>query len=104
MTNKDKLMSVVFPKWYEGLAEFEHTYKGYLNDVRIKMASGKVYTLSFVVNQRLGQSLADNVSAGLSYFTEKNLVVIPSIERAIILKAINDMHKDELLENMFLSD
>lgn len=102
MIEISQLASVDFPDWYDTLAEFEHSHKGYLNNVMVRMLNGKKYSLSFIDPSRLQQNLDDNVTEGVHCFTERNLVVIPAVTKTNILLAIEAMLKDGLYEHTFL--
>lgn len=104
MNKSNQSVSVIFPEWYDALAEFEHTHKGYLNGVIVKVANGKQYSFNFIDPARLQQSLDDNVSEGLNYFSERNLIVLLSVTKDNILTAINAMCKEGIWEETFLAD
>ena len=85
---------VEFPSWYDDLAEFEHEHKGYLDGVVLRRA-GKSYHVTFYDLARLRQD-AEAEFAETPLWLRTNLIVIPSVTRTFIERALSALGKEDL--------
>jgi hypothetical protein len=86
--------SIVFPDWFDDRAAFEHEGKGYLGDVEVHLADGRLYRLFFMDPVRLAQDLEEYVKLGKPYLSEPNLVVVPAVTTPAIRAAVAGLLAD----------
>ena len=78
-------LQIIFPSWYDELAEFEHEKKGFLEGV-VATLDGVELTLNFYDIHRLAQDAGDSISdIGFSFM--HNIVIIESVTRVQIERA-----------------
>jgi hypothetical protein len=83
-----------FPVWYDDLAEFEHTHKGYLSGVVLRR-SGKIYLLTFYDLARLKQDAEFDFDQQ-GFWSTPNLVLLPSVTRKEIAAVVDKLCEEDL--------
>jgi hypothetical protein len=81
--------TLVFPDWYDELAEFEHEHKGHLSGATLRLADGRVFGIEFIDPARLQQDLQDNCDRGEPFVLMRNLVLVPLVSRVSMQRAID---------------
>jgi hypothetical protein len=94
MATQVEPFTVLFPDWYDDRAEFETPFKGFLNDVVVRLEDGSRYQLFFTDPVRLQQTLQDDVGGGREYYTEPGLVVLPEVTTEAVRKAVAGLWRD----------
>jgi hypothetical protein len=84
--------SVVFPEGFDDYA-WEVQSKGCFPDVRLAV-SGKQYRIAFYDPVRLNQEIQDEIQRGGVFF-EPNLVVVQSVTRQSMTKALELLMRTE---------
>ncbi|MDR1911459.1 MAG: hypothetical protein LBQ52_03820 [Helicobacteraceae bacterium] len=91
---------IVYPEWFDELAEFEHKGKGYLEGV-IALFDGKEIPFTFYDITRFNQDFEyECAQKGFAYF--ENLVVLPAITKANINRAVNKIFNAARIPNVNL--
>lgn len=78
---------VVFPDWYDELAEVEAEHKGWLQGVEVELGDGSRYLVHFYDPVRLAQDLTEEAKWDRPFVAEPGLVVIPAVTRVAITQA-----------------
>ena len=78
--------SLAFPQGFDSYAS-EVEAKGWFAEAKLVL-SGKQHRLTFYDPVRLGQEIEDQLQRGTAFF-EPNLVVIPSVTRENMEKAVD---------------
>src|SRR5262249_9638176 len=91
---------VQFPEDYDAQSEFETPSRGYLSDVIVQLEDGSRYKMFFIDMTRLGQTLVDDVQFGRPYYTEPNLVVLPTVTTEAIKEAVQGLWKDGYFQHL----
>ncbi len=81
-------MKIKYPIEWDSYSEYEIECKGWLPGVEL-MLNDQIYQLTFYDPVRLAQDLADDIQSGKIAIVEKGLMVIPSITKENIIRAIN---------------
>lgn len=79
---------VLFPDWYDDLAEVEVEHKGWLQGVRVELPDGRLYPVHFYDPVRLGQDLEEEAKWERPYIAEPGMIVVPSVTREAVRKAV----------------
>lgn len=80
---------VVFPEWYDQVAEWEFHNKGFLPGVELHLQGGDIQRLFFYDPVRLAQDLEMEEKMGAKPFVATpGLIVIPEITRDAILAVV----------------
>lgn len=95
-----KNYSILFPEDYDELAAFEHSKKGYLRDVVVRLESAGDYILYFIDPVRLQQDLESEVESGRSYLSEPNMIVIPEVTREAIETTVASLVEEGFFERL----
>lgn len=82
------------PEWFDERAEFETTFKGYLNDVEVELEDGDRYRVFFIDPTRLRQDLEEEVRLGMPYFAEVGMIVLPEVTINNAKAAIKSLLED----------
>jgi hypothetical protein len=79
---------VLFPDWYDELAEVEAEHKGWLQGVSVELADGRRVPVHFYDPVRLGQDLEEDAKWGRPCIAEPGLIVVPAVTREAIRQAV----------------
>lgn len=79
---------VLFPDWYDELAEVVAEHKGWLPEVRVELADGRRVPVHFYDPVRLAQDLEEDVKWGRPCIAEPGLIVVPTVTREAIRQAV----------------
>lgn len=82
---------VVFPDWYDELAEVEAEHKGWLQGVEVELGDGSRYPVHFYDPVRLAQDLEEEAKWDRPFVAEPGMVVIPIVTRAAISQAVEQL-------------
>ena len=89
---------VLYPDGYSGREE-ESEMKGWLG-VKVRLASGELFALTFYDPTRLGQEIDTSVSAGNPYFAEPGMVVVDAVTPASVQRAVDALVEDHYFESL----
>lgn len=76
-------MNIIFPDWFDELAEFEVAHKGFLLNFPI-LIDGVVYYFSFYDIHRLNKDYEETIHQ-CNFFYEKNLVILPEVTKYMMI-------------------
>lgn len=85
---------VVFPDWYDELAEVEAEHKGWLQGVEVGLGDGSRYPVHFCDPVRLAQDVEEGVKWDRPFVAEPGMVVIPAVTRVAISLAVEQLAAD----------
>jgi hypothetical protein len=86
---------LVFPPWYDSVAETEVEAKGWLQGVEVRFPSGLAQALFFYDPVRLAQDLEEEAKFGLPFVASPGLIVIPRITRSTIEAAVQKLVEED---------
>jgi hypothetical protein len=84
-------IEVIYPSWYDEIAEFEHEEKGYLEGVHLNTEIGSII-LNFYDRARLEQDVGEEIRES-GFFYISNIVIVESVTRANIEAATQEIAK-----------
>jgi hypothetical protein len=93
-------ITILFPDWYDDRAELESPAKGHLTGVRVQLADGATYSLSFYDPVRLQQTIEDDAKAGRPFFAQIGLVVLPEVTTNAIRWAIRELWQEGFFRHL----
>jgi hypothetical protein len=91
-----KSYDIRFPEYLNGY-EAETEAKGYLVGVAV-IADGRTFDLTVYDRARLVQELDDELESDRAYFAVSNLLVVASVTKAEISKAVEALAKGQFQE------
>ena len=92
---------LLLPEGFEEYA-WEVEAKGYFSEAKLVLA-GRQYRLNFIDPVRLSQDVATEFESGRIFF-EPNLVVIPSVTRANMEKAVEELLMQSGIAKLLTAD
>ena len=86
---------IIYPDWYDDLAEFEHAEKGWLKDVRVEV-NGKNISFTFYDQIRFVQDLQDEM-ARIGFWSVRHCFILKKVSKFHIAEAIFKITPSEWL-------
>lgn len=91
MTLQLERCQLLFPDWFDELAELEVANKGWLQGVRVELADGRRIPVHFYDPVRLAQDLEEDAKWDRAYVAEPGMIVVPNVTRDAIRKAVESL-------------